>query len=518
MRWEFARTATFRMRSPKLRLSLAAQLVAAFGISVLVTLLLAAAAVWGSNRIEATTRLLKSSEHQLRALEQLATKLQKRHTAWTRFVYAGREDARREAAIVGVEARRLVNDLIDSGSAAQVADAKQPGASGPTKRVVLNQLLEFRTLLDRVDAAWWECVAERGTTLTEQARALFDEGCDKPLKQELHPYIEAMVHNEQLDVERHRDEVARTVAQVREGAYDASIFAVGVAGIALVLLWRSVEAVNKLREAEAAANETKTMFLANMSHEIRTPLNGILGFTQLLAKQQGDISDPETQDFIATIRSSGHHLLNLINDVLDISKDEAGRLEMEWGEFPLLPIFAEVYSILRPRAEAKSIGLRFSWTGPAPATIRTDPHRLKQVLLNLVGNAVKFTERGGVLVEARLERPANNWWMVVDVVDTGTGIAEDQLASIFQPFRQADSSYTRAHEGTGLGLSISERLAQKLHGTITVESAVGQGSTFTLTLDLGPLDGVELVDASAACQSTPVPQQVAASLAATKTK
>jgi signal transduction histidine kinase len=140
------------------------------------------------------------------------------------------------------------------------------------------------------------------------------------------------------------------------------------------------------------------------------------------------------------------------------------------------------------------------------------------VLLNLVGNAVKFTERGGVLVEARLERPANNWWMVVDVVDTGTGIAEDQLASIFQPFRQADSSYTRAHEGTGLGLSISERLAQKLHGTITVESAVGQGSTFTLTLDLGPLDGVELVDASAACQSTPVPQQVAASLAATKTK
>jgi signal transduction histidine kinase len=287
--------------------------------------------------------------------------------------------------------------------------------------------------------------------------------------------------------------VAETVSNVRAGAYDASIFAVGVAGIALVLLWRSVEAVNKLREAEAAANETKSQFLANMSHEIRTPLNGILGFAQLLAQQTGDVSDPETQDFIATINSSGSHLLNLINDILDISKVETGRLEFEWGEYPVLPVFEEVIKVLRPRAEAKSIGLRFCWIGPVPARIRTDPRRLRQVLLNLIGNAVKFTEQGSVSVETRLERDGGNWRMVADIVDSGIGIAADQLQLIFQPFRQADSSYTREHEGTGLGLSISERLAKMLGGTITVESTVGQGSTFTLTLDLGPVESLELL-------------------------
>jgi signal transduction histidine kinase len=323
---------------------------------------------------------------------------------------------------------------------------------------------------------------------------LFDEGCDKPLKLELHPQIEALVRAERTEVERLRQDVAFTVSTVRGGAFDASIFAVGVAGIALVLLWRSVEAVNKLREAEAAANETKSMFLANMSHEIRTPLNGILGFTQLLTQQQGDVSDLETQDFIATIHSSGNHLLNLINDILDISKVEAGQLELEWGEHPVLPVFEEVVSVLRPRAEAKSIALRFCWIGPLPARIRTDPRRLKQVLLNLVGNAVKFTEQGSVSVEARLKRIGANWWMEVDIADTGIGIAADQLELIFEPFRQADSSFTRVHEGTGLGLSISDRLAKMLHGKISAESTLGQGTTFTLAINLGPLASVEIID------------------------
>jgi signal transduction histidine kinase len=489
-------------------------LIAAFGISVSVTLMLAVAAIWGANHIEATITRLKSSEQQLQALEQLATKLQKRHTAWTRFIYAGREEARREAAIASAEARKLVNDLIDSSSAEQNAGAEKAGTGGRFHDKELNRLLEFRVLLDRVDAAWWACVAERGTKLTEKVRKLFDVGCDKPLKYELHPRIEAMVRNERHEVDRHRRDVASTVARVRGGAYEASIYAVGVAGIALVLLWRSVEAVNKLREAEAAANETKTMFLANMSHEIRTPLNGILGFTQLLAQQEGDVTDPETQDFIATINSSGHHLLNLINDILDISKVEAGRLDFEWGEHSVLPVFEDVLAVLRPRAEAKSIGLRFSWIGLVPSRIRTDPRRLRQVLLNLIGNAVKFTDQGGVSVAAQLKRRASDWLMVVEITDTGIGIAQDQLELIFQPFRQADSSYTRVHEGTGLGLSISERLVTMLHGTIAVESTVGQGTTFTLALDLGPLEGVELLDVPAAYRATVESLPTAAELTA----
>jgi signal transduction histidine kinase len=503
------------MISLKLRLSLAGKLIAAFGISVTVTLILAAAAIWGSNRIEATIVRLESSEQQLRTLEQLAAKLQQRHTAWTRFVYAGREDARREAAIAGVEARKLVDNLIAFNSIEPAADMQQADAPGWTQTDKRNRLREFRALLDRVDRAWWASVAERGTEFTEKARALFDEGCDKPLKQELHPNIEAMARAERLEVERHRSDVVRTVSRVRGGAFDASIFAVGIAGIALVLLWRSVEAVNKLREAEAATNETKAMFLANMSHEIRTPLNGILGFTQLLTQQKGDVSDPETQDFIATINSNGQHLLSLINDVLDISKVESGRLDTDWEETPVLPIFDEVLSALRPRAEAKSIGLWFCWIGPVPARIRTDPRRLKQILMNLIGNAVKFTEQGSVSVEVRLVRRANDWRMVADVVDTGIGIAQDQIELIFQPFRQADSSYTRAHDGTGLGLAISDRLAKMLHGTIAVESTDGQRTTFTLTLELGALEGVEMLDVPTVYRAVPVPQPTAEDLTAT---
>jgi signal transduction histidine kinase len=480
------------MTSLKARHSLVGKLIAAFGISVLVTLMLAACAIWGANHIEATIARLDSSEHQLRALEQLATKLQQRHTAWTRFIYAGREEARREAAIAGAEARQLVNELIALNSPVPGADKQGDADPAAPNGSRLLRLQEFRAMLDRVDAAWWASVAERGAKYTEKARQLFDDGCDQPLKRELQPQIEAMIRLERAEVERHRDNAARTVSGVREWAYDASIFAIGVAGIALVLLWHSVEAVNKLREAEAAANETKTMFLANMSHEIRTPLNGILGFAQLLAQQRGDISDPETQDFIATINSSGHHLLNLINDILDISKVEAGRLDVEWGEHPVLPVFEEVIAVLRPRAEAKPIDLRFCWIGPVPKRIRTDPRRLKQVLLNLIGNAVKFTEQGAVSVEARLRRAESDWQMVVEVADTGMGIPEDQLELIFQPFRQADSSYTRVHDGTGLGLSISTRLAQLLGGAITVESVVGQGSTFTLAVDLGPLEASDL--------------------------
>ncbi len=502
------------MKLSGLRVSLAAKLIAAFGISLSVTLMLAAAAIWGSNHVQATIARLESSEQQLRILEKMATRLQQRHTAWTRFIYGGREEARHEAAVDTAKLRKALNRLIEFYSAPPAANTAQNVVVRPSA-VKLRRVLELREMMDDVDAAWWASVRERGSELSHDARNIFDAGCDEPLKRRIHPHIAALVQSEQDEVERLRHDVAGTVASVRLGAFDAAIFAVGVAGIALVLIWHSVEAVNKLREAESAANETKTMFLANMSHEIRTPLNGILGFTQLLAQQRGDISDPETQDFIRTINSSGQHLLNLINDILDISKVEAGRLDFDWAQFPLLPVFDEVISLLRPRAEAKSVGLRFTWVGPVPKTIRTDPRRLKQVLLNLIGNAVKFTDEGGVSVCGSLERKRGHWWMIVDIADSGIGIAEDQLELIFQPFRQADSSYTRAHEGTGLGLSISERLARMLGGTISVESTLGEGTTFTLALDLGPADSVELQDASSAEQFKSLAPKTAVDLAMT---
>ncbi len=182
---------------------------------------------------------------------------------------------------------------------------------------------------------------------------------------------------------------------------------------------------------------------------------------------------------------------------------ETGRLDFEWGEYPVLPVFEDVIGMLRPRADAKGISLRFCWIGPVPRLIRTDPRRLKQVLLNLIGNAVKFTDVGSVSVESRMERSGSGWRMVTEITDTGIGIAADQLDKIFQPFCQADSSYTRVHEGTGLGLSISDRLAEMLGGTITAESTLGQGSTFTLAIELGPIEGMDQPASATAARSKP---------------
>lgn len=474
-------------------MSLSAKLIAAFGLSVTVTIILAAAAIWGSNSMEGAIARFDRSEQELRTLERLATKLQKRHAALSRYVYAGHDDARREAAWAGAEARGLVTSLINSIS----GRVESPGDDRSQRQAEsdqLSRLVAFRNRLDEVDAAWWACVAEAGPSLSEQARSLFDESCDKPLKNDLLPRIDGMIQAERVSVELHRAYVTSLSGGVRVGAWVASIGAIVVAGVAVILLRRSVEAVNQLREAEAAANETKTMFLANMSHEIRTPLNGILGFTQLLARQQGDVSDPETQSFVATIQSCGNHLLELINDILDLSKVEAGKVDCDLESCPVLPIFDEVLSALRPRASAKSISLVFRWVGPLPAFIRTDRSRLKQILLNLVGNAVKFTEAGGVSVEARVERRGVDWCMTTDITDTGIGIAPDQLHAIFQPFRQADSSLTREYEGTGLGLSISHRLAAMLGGEIAVESTPGEGTVFQLVVNVGPLDGVEMCE------------------------
>ena len=227
------------------------------------------------------------------------------------------------------------------------------------------------------------------------------------------------------------------------------------------------------------ANHTKSKFLANISHEIRTPLNGILGFADLLVRGGARISPEEHDEYLQTIHSSGRHLLALINDVLDLSKIEAGQLQVE--SIPCAPqeIIAETVSSFRAAAAGKSISLDFRCDAPFAASIRTDPHRLKQLLLNLIGNAVKFTDQGCVLVVAHINHHAPRPELVVEVRDTGVGIPQDKLEAVFQPFVQADDSVTRRFGGTGLGLSISRKIALALGGDLTVSSTVGRGSTFT---------------------------------------
>jgi signal transduction histidine kinase/CheY-like chemotaxis protein/HPt (histidine-containing phosphotransfer) domain-containing protein len=247
------------------------------------------------------------------------------------------------------------------------------------------------------------------------------------------------------------------------------------------------------KEAAESANRAKSAFLANMSHEIRTPLNGILGFTELLRRGVG--SEEQRDAYFNTIHSSGRHLLALISDILDISKIEARRIEFERIRCSPHQILSEAVSLLRVAAQEKLLSLECRWTSGVPETIVTDPARLRQLLMNLVGNAIRFTERGGVQVLLAATAGPAEPRLAIEVHDTGIGIPPDRLQRIFLPFEQADSSITRRFGGTGLGLPISRHIAAGLGGDLTVESEYGRGSVFRVTLATGPLDGVRILDA-----------------------
>jgi CheY-like chemotaxis protein len=254
-------------------------------------------------------------------------------------------------------------------------------------------------------------------------------------------------------------------------------------------------------ESADAANRTKSEFLANMSHEIRTPMNSILGFTDVL--RRGFAADEQTrQHYLDTIHSSGRHLLELINDILDLSKIEAGRLEVEHKACAPSELISELVTMFTVPAQNRGISLEFATAGPVPETILTDPTRFRQIVANLLGNAIKFTEKGGVKVVARLLPNPEKPQLAIDVIDTGIGISPEGLEKIFNPFVQADSTMTRRFGGTGLGLAISRRFAAALGGELTVTSELGRGSTFTVTLDTGPLDGTRLLNAFEAQSSS----------------
>ena len=244
------------------------------------------------------------------------------------------------------------------------------------------------------------------------------------------------------------------------------------------------------KQAADDANQAKSEFLANMSHEIRTPLNGILGFTEVLRRSPHSLAD--TNEYLSTIHSSGRHLLALINDILDLSKIEAGSMEFEMVRCSPHAIIREVLSVLRVKAGSKGLRLESCWQSGVPETIVTDPARLRQVLLNLVGNAIKFTETGSVTVTASLDDTMQEPRFRIEVLDTGIGIAAKNVDRIFSPFNQADNSITRRFGGTGLGLTISKQIAEGMGGDIQVTSDLGSGTTFSLWVNTGPLDGIPI--------------------------
>ena len=260
------------------------------------------------------------------------------------------------------------------------------------------------------------------------------------------------------------------------------------------------------RDDAEAANRAKSDFLANMSHEIRTPMNAILGFTEVLKRGWGK-NEREARKHLDTIHSSGKHLIELINDILDLSKVEAGRMEVERIDCEPHKVIREVVKVFNARAREKGVTLAFEAATPLPERIQSDPGRMRQIVTNLVGNALKFTERGGVRVVARMAGTRSAPQLAIDVVDTGVGIPEDKIGKLFQAFVQADTSVTRKFGGTGLGLVLSRNFARALGGDITVTSVAGQGSTFTATVDTGALGGVRVLDP---VEATRVDEEVAA--------
>jgi signal transduction histidine kinase/DNA-binding NarL/FixJ family response regulator len=243
------------------------------------------------------------------------------------------------------------------------------------------------------------------------------------------------------------------------------------------------------RDQALAATQAKDAFLANMSHEIRTPLTAIIGFAEYALDQ--DVSRQERTAALGTIVSSGNHLLHVINDILDFSKIEANSIDPEYLATDPIQLAGEVQSLVTHLANKKGILLKLEYEFPLPACITTDPVRVKQILINLCSNAIKFSDQGPITLTLAYDNSDNA--MIYRVKDSGIGMTPEQIEHIFDPFKQADSSITRRYGGTGLGLSLSKRLAQMLGGSLTVTSMVNRGSEFVLSITAGQMEDAHFI-------------------------
>ncbi len=353
--------------------------------------------------------------------------------------------------------------------------------------VVINSPVAIITITRQFRVLSWNPEATRlfGYTPAEAlGRHIFDLVATEPTV-----LPEAQQASREVVLRGHLHSVTRRVRKdgsVVDVELRALPVSVGGRQLGFIAIYHDITDLERARKAAEAANQAKSLFLATMSHEIRTPMNAIIGMTGLLLDRA---LTEEQRDFVATIRQSSEALLTLLNDVLDFSKIEAGRFEAELRPFDLRQCVESVLDLLAVRASEKGLDLGCDIAPQVPQMLVGDASRIRQVLLNLVGNALKFTEQGGAVVSvegapASGEEDATEWALTFVVQDTGPGIPEDRRAGLFQPFNQLDASVSRRFGGTGLGLAISKRLVEAMGGTIWVESEgiPGQGTTFRFTL------------------------------------
>ena len=421
------------------------------------------------------------------------------------------------AAFAGVEAAR--HQVVAANAVAEHDDSypidTPPGQTEPAKAArrglvraittVETRLAEVRALatasaggpppelksLDEEFAAYRsdidDLVAELERNGAAAARTYLSAAIESRYARRIAPVIAAITRRAHEDAGRASEAASQTIALASHLQWMAALAALGVALIVALVTGRSVtrsgRTLAEARVAAEAASRAKSEFLANMSHEIRTPMNGVFGMAELLA----DTSlTPVQREYLMTLRSSADGLLGVINDILDVSKLEAGKLHLEAIEFDLAEVVADATRTLAVKAHQQGLELVYRLEPGGPELVVGDALRLRQVLLNLVGNGIKFTERGEVSIEVTVARESpETWGAHFAVRDTGVGIAVDEVERLFAPFEQADMSTTRRHGGTGLGLTITRYLVERMGGRVWVDSTLGQGSTFHFTARFG---------------------------------